>query len=411
MIATIFYFYEYLLRVSPNVMVTEIMDTFQVSASMVGLISTFFFFAYAPMQIPVGILMDRFGVKKLFAFSAFITGLGSILFGLANAVWMLEIGRFFIGLGGAFAFVGMVFICFHFFSGKQAALLIGMANSIAMLGAVAGGGPLSMLTSSIGWRASMIIFGFLGLIFSLIFYILLSDRSLNPENTQEKRLYKIFFSNIGLLLKNNYTWLNGIIALLFYTTTSAFANLWGTPFLEKKYDLSIHEASYGVSLIFFGWMIGGPIIGYLSDKIGSRKKVILITSILTFFTLTPVIYSEGLPLITIYLLLLFTGIFSSGELLNFSLAVEMNSKKVKATAIAITNTMVACGGIIMQPLIGLVLDLSWSRQMENGLRLYTTIDYEIALTILPITLILAAIFTIFLKEKKYKEIEDPIPMD
>ena len=121
--------------------------------------------------------------------------------------------------------------------------------------------------------------------------------------------------------------------------------------------------------------------------------------------------NTNLSLILIYTLLLFTGVFSSGELLNFSLAVEMNPIKIKATAIGLANTMVACGGLIMQPMIGFMLDLYSDGKLESGVRSYTASIYQLALSILPVTLIVAFLLTLFLKETKYKEVNEPIPPD
>ena len=164
-------------------------------------------------------------------------------------------------------------------------------------------------------------------------------------------------------------------------------------------------------MIFFGWLIGGPVIGYLSDKLKNRKKVVLFCIFFTLLSLTPVLYIQNIPLEIIYLLLILTGVFSSAELLNFSLSVEMNPKKIKATAIGLTNTMVAIGGAIMQPLIGIILDFRWDGQMMHGTRIYSSSNYELALSVFPITLIIAFFLTLFLKEKKYEKIKEPIPAD
>ncbi|MBI5273911.1 MAG: MFS transporter, partial [Chlamydiales bacterium] len=125
-LAAIFYFYEYLLRISPSVMIPELMQTYHVDAAAIGFMVAFYLYAYAPMQLVVGVLMDQYGAKKLLTLASIICGLGSILFGLSNHIVLAGIGRLLIGLGSAFAFVGMVFICSHLFPQHKRALVIGL---------------------------------------------------------------------------------------------------------------------------------------------------------------------------------------------------------------------------------------------------------------------------------------------
>jgi len=400
-LAAVFYFYEYLLRVSPSVMVHELMSSFNTNAAIIGVISAFYFYAYAPMQLPVGMLMDKYGARKLLTFAALVCGLGTVVFGVSPQIWLADAGRFLVGIGSAFAFVGIVFVTSHWFPLQKRGLLIGLGNSIGMLGAVVGQGPLAATVAAWGWRESMIAIGIFGLVLGVVIYLLVRNEPASMEKAHEKKSAKRRgWEDVVTVCKNPYTWVNAIVALLFYITTTALGGLWGIPFLQSAYHVSKETAGFAMSMIFIGWLVGGPIIGFFSDKMKRRKIVLIFSIALTCLFLMPVIYFTHLPIFVIYILLFFVGLFSSAQLLNFSLAVEINIKEAKATAAAFTNFMIAASGSVIQPIIGYLLDLGWHGEMKAGSPIYDAADYHLALSTLPLSLILAFLVCFFIKEKR-----------
>lgn len=394
-LAAFFYFYEYLLRVAPSVMVSELMNAFHVDAAILGLLVSFYFYAYAPMQLPVGLLIDRFGAKKLLTFAALVCGLGSILFGISTRFLEAASGRILLGFGSSFAFVAMVYVCSHWFPKSKRALLVGLANSIGMLGAFCGQGPLGVALHKVNWRVAMILLGITGFLLSFLIYFIIETEKPKPS---QKKITATLFSGLKTICKCRYTWINAIIALLVYVTTSAIADLWGVPFLQSAYGLSKQTAGFAISMIFLGWLAGGPLIGFVSDKIKKRKSLIVTGIIFTIFSLVPVIYYTNMPLVVLYTLLFAIGFFSASELLNFTLATELNAPHVKGSAIAFTNCVISFGSAIIQPTVGFFLDLRWNGAKENGIHIYSIKDYQIAFMILPIFLCLSLCLCYFLKE-------------
>jgi MFS family permease len=399
-IAAIFYFYEFVLRVSPSVMVPELMKSFNITAASVGILSAFYLYAYAPLQLPVGILLDHYGVKKVLSFASLICGFGAIIFALSYKFSYASFGRFFIGTGSSFAFVAMVYITSHWFEKNKRAFLIGIANSLAMLGASAGNGPLSSIIKDFGWRQTIGFLGVFGIILGVgvywIFKIDPKDEKIEKGTSEEE---SHILKNLKYIVKQKKLWINALVTLLFYTTTTAFGGLWGLSFIETAYSVSKQTAGYAISMIFFGWLTGGPLIGFLSDIIGKRTYIIRIGIIFTLICLIPVIYLPSINIYVVYFLLYLLGLFSSAELLNFSLAIELTTIKAKATAAAFTNMMCSIGDAIIQPLVGFLLDKNWSGSVVEGLRIYSTKDYQLALTVLPICLIIAFILVFFIKEQ------------
>jgi len=395
-LAAFFYFYEYVLRVSPSVMVPELMNAFHVDATTLGLLTSFYFYAYAPMQLPVGLLIDRFGAKKLLTFASIVCGLGAILFGVSSYFLQASLGRLLLGFGSSFGFVAMVYVCSHWFPKSKRALLVGLANSIGMVGAFCGQGPLGIALHVVNWRVALIILGITGFFLAFLIYFIVEKE--NSYELSKKNLTKTLFSGLKSICKNRHAWINAVTALLVYVTTSAVADLWGVPFLQAAYQISKQQAAFAISMIFIGWLVGGPVIGWLSDYIRKRKAVIVISIVLTLISLSCVVYILHLPLPLLYMLLFCIGFFSSGELLNFTLATELAAPNVKASAIAFTNCIVSFGSGFIQPVVGKILDLSWNGATENGINIYSTHAYQWAFLILPIFLCIALMLSYFLKE-------------
>ncbi len=404
-LCSIFYFYEFVLRVSPSVMVSELMNSFGITASTVGLLASFYIYSYAPMQVPVGMLMDHFGVKKVLSSASVVCGIGALFFAISKFLAFAGFGRLLIGAGSSFAFIAMVYVSSNWFDQTKRAFLIGIANSLAMLGASVGNGPLSMLVKNFGWRQSFLVFGFFGIVLGVVIYFICKfDKK---DEMIEKKTAKIkshIFENIKMIMSKKSTWINAFAALLFYMTTTIFAGLWGTSFVQKAYSVSKEIAGYAMSMVFAGWLVGGPLMGFFSDFLKKRKATIRIGIIGALLCLLPVIYFPFFHIYIVYILLFLVGFFSSAELLSFSLAIELNSFKAKATAAAFTNFIISLGDAIFQPLVGFLLDSNWDGSLIDGIRVYSLSDYQIALSCLPMTLILAFILMFFVKESSFKKV-------
>lgn len=398
-LATFFYFYEYFLRVFPSEIVPQLERDFQIQAGRIGVISAFYFYIYAPMQLPVGLLMDRFGARRLLTFASLVCGIGAVVFGLAAHVFMLDIGRLLMGLGSAFAFLGMVYICTHWFPARRAALMIGIGNSLGVLGAVGGEGPLSLVINILGWRETILILGFVGIALAVVIYFLVRNE---PENMQKHDAkvedYRSLLSNSKLVFQNKQAWLIGIINFFYYATIVAFGTLWGVPFLQKAFQMSQAKAGFALSMIFIGWVIGGPIAGHYSDVVRNRRTFIRFFTLFGGLLFLPLLFISPMPDIFVFLLLFTLGLSLSAQILTYCYAVEILPSEVKGTAIALTNFLGLTSGIIFQPFVGFVLDLVWEGGMQQGVPVYTLKDYQYALICFPIAFFIAFLLSFFLKK-------------
>ncbi len=399
----LFYFYEFFIRVSPSIIVNDLMTKFHINAATVGFISAFYFYLYAVMQVPVGVMMDRFGARSLLTIGAISCGLGAILFGVATSTLMLSLGRALQGIGSAFAFLGMVYICSHWFHSSKLAFLVGLGNSIGMLGAAAGEGPLSSFNQLFGWRTTINTFGIMGILLGLFILFIVRNE---PEGVEKKlrKKQKLKDLHIGdhlkTVFKNPHSWIISFICFSIYATTTAFAGLWGVPFLEKAYGVSNTVASYALSTFFLGWIVGGPIIGLISDKIKNRKIVFIFSGLINAGLISSVIYYQLPSIYLVYVILFFVGFFSSSQNLTYCVAIEINPVECKGTAIATTNFINFAFGSLIQPLVGFLLSLHWKGALSNGIAVYSTHNYRFALMVFPISFLVSALLSLFLKERK-----------
>jgi MFS family permease len=395
--AIFFYFYEFFLRVFPSILVEDLILIFHTEAKVIGLMSAFYVFAYAPMQLPIGLLMDRFGARKLLVFASFICAIGSIIFGMATDIFIASVARFFLGFGSAFAFIGMIYIITHSFPKKRHGLLIGLGNGLGMLGGIIGEGPINILVEKIGWRdVSLLIFGGLGIIIGILFFFIIKkEKKINPEKTKKRTIHDFqIYLLFKKVIKNPQTWVMAIISLCTYITTSSFAGLWGVSFFKLTYPNNLQLASFAPSAIFLGWIIGGPIIGSLFQSHEKSKSYIRYASLIASILMLMVIYLYNAPILLTFIMLFFIGIFSTAQLFTYMLAIDANSILAKGSSIAIVNFMVWIGGAIAQPLVGLILDFT----KNSNLPIYTIANYQSALLCFPIAFFGAFILSFFIKK-------------
>ena len=396
-LAALFYFYENLVQVSPSVMTTELMRDFTIDATHLGYLGALYLTAYAGMQIPVGILVDRYGVRRLLSIASLVCGLGCILFASAKLFSMACIGRIMIGIGSAFAVVCCSKIAATWFPLGRFALLTGLMITVGFLGPVSSEKLLPILIANLDWRQSLLFLGGIGTGLAILVWLIIRDRSVAISVSQTNHATG-FFSGLKAVLRSKQTWLASIYGSLMYTPTLVFGGLWGIAFLKQADSLSDATAGSVMAMLFFGWIVGSPFGGWVSDRIGRRKVPMIVGAIGALITSIVIIYISNLPAWTLEILLFLFGFFSSGFLTAFSIVREINPPETSGTAIGFINTLNMVGGAAAQPFVGYLLDLHWHNQMENGVRIYSVENFHFALMAMPISIGIALILLPFIKE-------------
>ena len=400
----LFYFYECLLQVSPSVMSSELMRDFSVTSQTLGILSGIYFYSYAAMQLPGGVMMDYFGPRRLLTIATTICAVSTIAFGLTDSFFMACVARLMIGFGSAFACVGAMKLAASWFPAERFALLTGIMVTIGMLGAIGGEAPLALLVDDYGWRHSMIIMGCVGIVLAILIYAVAKDapKSMNsPLNTDDEPM----LSSLTTLLKNKQLWLVAFYGGLMYMATPIFCGLWGVPFVMFKMHVAKATAANYISLVFVGWAIASPLWGIFSNRIGRRKPPMYIGSIGAMISCSIFIYA---PIESGWIMefFLFTfGVFSAGFLPAFAIAKELCSSKYVATGLSFMNMMNMIGIAIGQPLIGYILDKLWQGEIVDKVRVYPLEAYHVGLAILPIGMLIALLILPKLRETYCRSVQ------
>jgi sugar phosphate permease len=398
-LGAMFYCYEYFLRITPSVMTSELMSTYNLKGAEVGNLSAFYYHAYVPMQIIVGLLMDRYGPRRLLTIACLFCALGTYLFAGHYGFGFAELGRFLVGFGSAFAFVGALKIATIWLPPNRFALVSGIIMCLGMIGAMIGDILLRKLVDAISWQSTIYVSAIAGVVLSVVLWTFIRDSSPEfPEHHSHNINFKDVLSGLWETVKNSQIWLCGMVGFLLYLSLSAFAELWGIPYLEQAQHFSKNYAAYANSMIFLGWAVGSPIWGWISDHAQRRCLPIIIGSIGSLVLVSILLYLPGLTFNLVYLILFCFGFFSSAQILIFAICHEASSLKVAGTAIALTNMIVMIGGNVFQPLIGRLLDQDWVGAMKHGARVYPLHAYHMALSVLPICFFAAIILMFFIRE-------------
>lgn len=388
-----FYAFSYFLQVSPSVMKQELMSEFAINATAFGNLAAFFFYTYALMQIPVGMFFDRFGIRKTLTIAIFICVSGCLIFGISYSIVTANVGRILMGIGCAFAPIATLAIINTWFPKKYFALLAGLMLTLGMLGAVAGEAPLLLLMKGIGWRHSILSLAIVGIFLAVFVWIIVRN---HPKTTESSMTSP--FQGLTSILANQQSWLLSIYAGLMFVAIPGFAGLWGIPFLSQTYFFSQETSATIVSLIFIGFAIGSPFFGWLSDYIHRRKLPMYIGTIGVLITMIVVISVPELSKITLSILMLLIGIFSSGFTTALATIKEVNHPESSATALGLMNLFNTLLGVAPQPVIGFMLDYLSAGEKHPNTQIFSAQQYHIALLILPTAFFVALLILPFIKE-------------
>ncbi len=398
---TLFYFYEYFLQVTPAVMTQPLMHDFSINATLIGTMSGFFFYSYTFMQIPSGLLLDRYGARLILTIVSVICAIGALLFGLAPDVWVASAGRFVMGGASAFAFVGVIYLLIRWFPPRFIALFIGVLQLIGCLGALFSDAPLAYMINHIGWRQSMFIFAVAGIVISIITWLVVRNepqKSVQTVAAPQPRMLK----NLKIVATKPQMWFIGFYAFGIWAPTTAFASLWGVPYLATSLHITSLHAAGILSFTWIGIAIGSPAIGWLSDSIFGRRCILLtISAVLGLFATLGLLYIPHASLWVTMSLLFLLGLAAAGQTLIFGVVKDVNHVNTTGAANGFTNMAVVCSGMLLQPFIGKLLDMNWSGVLEHGVRVYSLQDFHIALLTLPVCFFLAAIMSIFFIKETY----------
>ena len=390
-------------RVAPAVMTAELMGDFAIGAASLGNLSAFYFYSYVLMQIPTGILADRWGPRRLLSTGALVAGIGSMVFALAPNFELACLGRFLIGGSVAVAWIGLLKVAANWFAPQLFSMVTGVGLICGIFGAVGAGPPLRLLMDHASWRPTMMVAAAATLAIGFLIWHVVRD---TPHEKGYADLPGTFaaceqrsaLQDLGKVLRYRNTWLLFMIPGGIVGPVLTFGGLWGVPFLTARYPIAASQASMLTTLLMVAWAAASPIFGWLSDHRGRRKPIYLASGLTALAGWCAIVYLPGLPLTVMVGLIVITGLASGCMIVSFAFARESVPARLAGTAAGIVNMGVMMGPMILQPAVGWMLDRCWTGQLVDGVRRYEPAAYQAGFSMMLAWLALAMVLLVFTRE-------------
>lgn len=400
-IGTTFVLFQFLLQLSSGVLVERLMQEFSMTALSAGLMSGAYYYIYVALQTPAGMLIDRYGARRLLSLGGLVCALGCGLFAMTEQVWMADLGRLLMGGGSAFAFVGTLYLISNWFPAAYFGMMLGFSDLIATIATIGANIYLATLLEKVSWRTSMGAAGLLAVAIGLLSWIIIRDRPAEAAPVA-KQSTKEFGRHVLWVFRNPKLWLNGVFNGVVFSIVGVFSGMWGIPFIAAIHTIGTAHATIVASMLFVGLAVGCPVIGLLYPRVRPHLRVIFVSMALALsLLLSWLIYLPPTSLIAYSAIMIVMGMICSVYVLSFTYVKELVPVNVQTTAIGFTNALCVATIPIFQPLVGYLLHLAAQWRISPGEpEIYTVADYQWALSVLPIALVIAAGLALFIFDKK-----------
>lgn len=397
----LFFFYDFIQLNMFNALNAALIKEFHINALQLGQLSSFYFYANIILLYPAGILLDRFSTRKIILAAMILMTSSTLVFSMTHSFWVTQVCRFLTGVSGTFCLLSSVRLASRWFPPKRMALVIGLIVTMAMTGGVIAQTPFTWLTDNIGWRHTLLLDGIVGIFFTVLVALIVRDHppgfELQHANQQAHLEQLGFWTSLRLTLKNSQNWLGGFYTSFLNLPIFLLGGIWGSLYLVQVHSLDRIQASYVTSMIFVGTIIGSPILGWLSDRIGLRKLPMLVCAIVSLLIILLIMYLPTLSLYYSMLLFLLLGFFTSAQIISYPLIAESNPPALTATASGIASMLIMSGGTTQQ-LFGWLMGLNWNHKIIDEIPFYNVSDYRLAMAIMPVAFILGLVAASLLRE-------------
>lgn len=388
--AWLFYLYEYLLRVAPSSMTSELILSFGVNSTQLGWLFSAYYLTYVILQIPCGLIVDVWGVRKIIVLSSFVCCFGSIIFAWGGSIWAAQIGRLFIGAGSACAFVSCGKIANEYKNGQHFDLIMGITMVMGLTGATMGSWFCSHLMVHYSWQSVAASLGFLGTGIAAMAWV-----GIPKSNTTSspKEPYNLGQEIKAVFCEKSILWI-GFYGLCMYLPLSAFAELWGVSFLSGKYNITKEVASKVAVIFFWGSGLGCVLAPILARFFKSYKGIILTAPVLALALFIGIFFAPNLSWPTVNVLFFLTGVLSGTHILCFALIKSNVSQTAAGTAVGLMNFFIMSSGLIGSTLIGCLLDYFWDGQLSvDGRHMYSPQNFTVSCSSIVILFLVGACLT------------------
>jgi sugar phosphate permease len=391
MLVVVGYMLAFFHRMAPAAIATDLQQSFLASGAALGALAAAYFYTYTVMQIPVGVMADTLGIRRIVALGAVLSGVGSLVFGMADTLTVATAGRVLVGLGVSSMFISLMKLNSVWFHDRHFGTIGGMSLLLGNLGAVLAATPLVWAVSLTSWRNVFVAVGLFSIVLAVLVWFLVrshpgeaglpSMRELEGKEAHPPH-HGHWYDGLLKIMKNRATWPGfwpnlGIGGSLF-----AFAGLWGVPYLRDVYGMERNVAANHTMLLLFSFAVGALLIGMLSDRIGKRVPVIVGGIAVYVLCWLPLVLAWHMPASLGYLLFALMGLSAAGFTLTWASVKEVNPPALSGMATSVINTGGFLGAAVLQPLVGWAMDQGWDGRSLAGARVYSEQNYQLGLGIM-----------------------------
>lgn len=400
LLASVFFLYEFFLQVFLSTVSEQIMKDLHLDASSYSLITAAYFLPYAIMQIPMGILVDKFGARKLLTFSVTSCAISVLGFSLTHDFTTAFVGRLFMGLGSSSAYVSLLVLALNWFPKRHFALMVGIANLLGAMGPFLAGGPLSYVLDLFhnDWRLVMVGIGCFGLALALmVAFFIRNSPSLQKDEIIHLDPYQTsLLIRLKNLMQNRQVWMIALFSGFVYVSLPLLGAYWGTGYLQSK-GLTRTMAASLSSMLWIGYAFGAPLFGKISDSIKRRKFSLTVSALIGIIASSLIVYLPTTEVLTFGFLFFCIGFASSGCSPAYATISEHVPENLQATSIGFNNSMITFFAAIYPPIVSFLIE--WG--VPEGVLIYSVADFRRGLLLMPIFYALAFIISLFFIKETY----------
>lgn len=393
LLASLFYAYQYILRVIPNIIAPELITKFNISITDVGQFSGLYYVGYTLSHIPVGLFLDRSGPKLVLPICAILTFAGTLPLICFDEWYLSILGRIIVGVGSSASAIGIFKVASMYFSQERSARMASLSIIIGLLGAIYGGLPLDFLLDKFGWDYVIYTFSAFGCLLALLLFFV------TPSNNAQENVNDNILKDLKTVLCNKHIILISLFGGLMVGPLEGFADGWARAFLCEVYKMKGDLASSLSSFVFIGFGAGAFFLAYLLEKCPNRHCEVIIACSFAMIASFLLLFTRAGGLYVVLPALLVIGFASGYQVITIYKAISYVNNNLVGLATAVSNMIVMVFGYFFHVGIAKIVDLYWDGMIIQGNPVYGAGLLVKAISIIPICLLLAAFGFVWLKKR------------
>ncbi|MCH9644863.1 MAG: MFS transporter [Gammaproteobacteria bacterium] len=402
LVAGLFFFYEFIQMNMFDTISQVLIHAFSLDAGQLGVLSSVYFMANVVFLFVAGLLLDRCSTKGIIVVALAVCVVGTFLFSLANSFTAAAISRFLTGIGSAFCFLSVIRLASRWFPPRHMALVLGVVVTMAMTGGLVSQTPLTEVVSWVGWREALRMDAYLGVLILLLIVFFVRDfprKHAKIHEQEQRQIHQLgYWRSWCMAFLRIQNWLGGIYTSTMNLPINVLGGLWGIMYVTKRYQLSHIDAANLTMMLFLGAIIGCPIAGWVSDRMGVRRPPMIVGAVLCLLITLAIIYLPHPSYFSVFILFLLLGIISSVQVVGYPLVAESSPRVVTATSVSIVNITTVAGIGVIQALFGYMMDVHIYHRLHHMSTHFILPDFSWAILLFPLGYVVALLASLVVKE-------------